>query len=243
MEKLQTSEHGHAPEEIAERLAGGPRISYLRDWVYGGIDGAVTTFAIVAGVEGAGLSPTIVLVLGAANLLADGFSMAASNYSATRAEIDDARRIRAMERRHIRAYPEGEREEIRQIFAAKGFDGPDLERAVEIITGSEQRWLETMMTEEHGLPLGQRSAMKGALATFLAFFVCGGVPLIPFALGADASMPIASLMTAFVFFFIGSLKSIWSTTPWWRSGSETLAIGTVAAVLAWLVGYWLQSIV
>src|SRR3954454_13682582 len=72
-------EHDHSPEAISRRLAGNPRQNYLRDWVYGGIDGAVTTFAVVAGVVGAGLSARTVLILGAANLLADGFSMAASN--------------------------------------------------------------------------------------------------------------------------------------------------------------------
>lgn len=243
MDHSHQLEHGHEPDEIAQRLAGGPRISYLRDWVYGGIDGAVTTFAVVAGVEGAGLSPAIVLVLGAANLLADGFSMAASNYSATKAEMDDARRIQAMERRHIRTHPEGEREEVRQIFASKGFKGQVLEEIVDVITASEARWLETMMTEEHGLPPQQRSPLKGAVATFISFFVCGGIPLVPFIFGAGASLEIASAMTAVVFFTIGSLKSVWSTARWWRSGLETLSIGAAAAVLAYGAGYFLRSLV
>ncbi|MGV1015589.1 MAG: VIT1/CCC1 transporter family protein, partial [Methyloceanibacter sp.] len=71
-------EHGHHPREIAKRLKTGPKASYLRDWVYGGIDGTVTTFAIMAGVVGASLSAGVVLILGVANLLADGFSMAAA---------------------------------------------------------------------------------------------------------------------------------------------------------------------
>ena len=72
-------EHSHTEQAIRARLARGPRSNYLRDWIYGGIDGAVTTFAIVAGVAGADLSAAVVLVLGFANLLADGFAMAASN--------------------------------------------------------------------------------------------------------------------------------------------------------------------
>ena len=71
-------EHSHTPREIARRLHHGPQVSYLRDWVYGGIDGTVTTFAVMAGVVGANLSATVVVILGLANLLADGFSMAAS---------------------------------------------------------------------------------------------------------------------------------------------------------------------
>src|SRR5688500_20164740 len=83
-------EHEHSPEAIRRRLESGPTHNYLRDWIYGGIDGAVTTLAVVTGVAGAQLSPWIILVLGFANLLADGFSMAASNYLGTKAEIGRA---------------------------------------------------------------------------------------------------------------------------------------------------------
>ena len=64
------------------------RSKYLSDFVYGGIDGAVTTFAVVAGVAGAGLDSAVVLILGFVNLFADGFSMATSNYLSTKSRID-----------------------------------------------------------------------------------------------------------------------------------------------------------
>src|SRR3990172_7174180 len=132
-------EHGHHPGEIAKRLEQGPRASYLRDWVYGGIDGTVTTFAIMAGVVGASLSPGVVLILGIANLLADGFSMAAANYTGTKAELDEYAQLRCMEERHVDLAPEGEREEVRQIFQAKGFEGEALEAAVAVITTQRER--------------------------------------------------------------------------------------------------------
>ncbi len=236
-------EHGHSPAEIAERLADGPKINYLRDWVYGGIDGAVTTFAIVAGVIGADLSNRVVLILGAANLLADGFSMAASNYSGTKAELDDVERIRQMEERHIRLVPDGEREEIRQLFAAKGFEGHDLERAVAVITSSKTRWVDMMVAEEHGVPLVERSPILAGLATFAAFLICGIVPLVPFFAGLSATVSLSVFMTALVFFIIGSFKSRWSMTSWWRSGSETLVIGLIAAGVAYAVGVVLKTLV
>ena len=99
-------EHGHSPEEIRQRLSSRPGESYLRDWVYGGIDGAVTTFAVAAGVAGASLSPQIVLILGFANLLADGFSMAVANYSGTKTEREQYERLIAIEHKHIAAIPE-----------------------------------------------------------------------------------------------------------------------------------------
>jgi hypothetical protein len=111
-------EHEHSPEAIQARLATEPRHTYLRDWVYGGIDGAVTTFVVISGVMGAALSPGIVLVLGVANLVADGFSMAASNYAGTRTERDELRYWEVVEHRHIEAFPDGEREEVRQICPA-----------------------------------------------------------------------------------------------------------------------------
>jgi len=236
-------EHGHEPHEIADRLRSGPSVSYLRDWVYGGIDGAVTTFAIVAGVVGAGLSPRVILILGAANLLADGFSMAAANYSSTRTEIDEYEHIRQMEERHVVHAPEGEREEIRQIFAAKGFSGKELERAVDVITESQERWIDTMMAEEHGLPPVARLPIRSALATFVAFAICGLVPLLPFVLGLPASVIASTAMTGATFFAIGSFRSRWSPFPWWRAGAETLTIGLVAAAFAYLAGYTLQALI
>lgn len=236
-------EHGHEPDEISERLQSGPRVSYLRDWVYGGIDGAVTTFAIVAGVVGADLSSRIVLILGAANLLADGFSMAAANYSSTQTEIEEYQHIRQMEERHVAVHPDGEREEIRQIFASKGFEGAALEEAVDVITDTHDRWIDTMMTEEHGLPPVARSPLTAALATFAAFLVCGFVPILPFVFGVPATTTASTALTGLTFFIIGSLRSRWSPVRWWRAGSETLAIGLAAAGVAYVVGRTLEGLV
>lgn len=234
-------EHDHDPASIRARIAGRPEALYLRDWIYGGIDGAVTTFAIVAGVAGAELSVGVILILGFANLIADGFSMAAANYSGTKAEKDDADRVLAMERRHIAAEPDGEREEIRQIFAAKGFEGDALERAVDTITADKDRWVQTMLVEEHHLAPVARSPWTAAWVTFSAFAICGLVPLIPYMAGGGFA--VSTAMTAAVFFAIGSAKSRWSLSPWWRSGAETLAIGLAAAGLAYAVGHLLRGLV
>ena len=236
-------EHGHNPREIAKRLQDGPRISYLRDWVYGGIDGTVTTFAVVAGVVGAELSTNALLILGAANLFADGFSMAAANYSGTKAEIEEYEQVRRMEERHVDIAPEGEREEIRQIFQAKGFEGEALDSAVDVITGQRERWIDTMMTEEHGLPPISRSPGKAALLTFLAFLLCGSIPLLPFVIGVPASIWASTAMTGVTFFSIGSLRSYWSPAPARRAGTETFLLGITAAAMAYLVGVIVAGLV
>lgn len=235
-------EHEHSPEAIRERLAEGPRHSYLRDWIYGGIDGAVTTFAVVSGVIGAQLSPGIILVIGIANILADGFSMAASNFLGTRAEQDELRHIEAVEHRHIETDPEGEQEEVRQIYEGKGFEGEDLDRVVELITADKSRWVRTMLTEEYGLPKEVRSPWLAAYSTLSAFILCGLAPLLPFILNLPNAFLIATILTGIVFFVIGSIKSLWSTVPWWRSGFTTLLVGAVAAALAYGVGVLLKGL-
>ncbi len=235
-------EHEHSPEAISQRIAS-VKHNYVRDWIYGGVDGAVTTFAVVSGVAGAELSTFIVLILGFANLVADGFSMAASNFLGTRAELDDFRRLEKIEYRHIEQFPEGEREEIRQIFGEKGFEGEDLKRAVELITSDKDRWVRTMLTEEYGLPSEIRSPWKASFATFSAFIICGFIPLVPYVFGIGRSFAISSALTGVTFFIIGSVKSRWSTSGWLRSGLETFLVGALAAVLAYSVGVLLKGIV
>lgn len=236
-------EHEHTVEAIEARLSAGPGHNYLRDWIYGGIDGSITTFAVVTGVVGAGLSPIVIVILGLANLIADGFSMAASNFLGTKSEHDDFQRLQAIEHRHIELAPEGEREEVRQIFARKGFEGADLYRIVELITADRERWVRTMLSEEYGLPHEARSPWRAASSTFSAFVICGLVPLVPFLLGVDHAVGLSVAATAAVFFVIGSIKSRWSTSSWWRSGFSTLMVGSVAAGLAYGVGVALQSLV
>lgn len=234
--QAQRMEHEHSPDAIRRRLESGPKHNYLRDWIYGGIDGAVTTLAVVTGVAGAQLSTWIILALGFANLFADGFSMAASNYLGTRSEHDDWRRLQEIENRHIEMAPEGEREEVRQIFERKGFEGEELDRIVQLITSDRERWVQTMLMDEYGLPYAVRSPWIAALCTFTAFLVCGLAPLLPYLFGTEHSLTVSVLLTGIVFFIIGSVKSKWSTSSWWHSGFTTLMVGAVAASLAYFTG-------
>ncbi|MFK7837438.1 MAG: VIT1/CCC1 transporter family protein [Sulfitobacter sp.] len=231
-----TLEHGHSPDEIAQRLSGGQQKTHLKDLIYGGIDGAVTTFAIVAGVEGAGLSHGIILARGLANILADGVSMAASNYSGTKAELDDRRRIIQIEERHIALHHEGELEELRQILQKRGLSGAVLEQATQAIAGNKQKWIDLMLSDEYGLAREEPQPLRAAAATFAAFMIAGSVPLLPFLLGLPNPFETSIAATLLTFFLIGTGKSRWSLSKWWRSGIETLLIGGVAALLAYSVG-------
>lgn len=235
-------EHEHDPGAIARRLRRGHRVEYFSDWIYGGIDGAITTFAIVAGSVGAGLSARVILILGFSNIIADGLSMAAANYTGTKAENDNAARLRAVEERHVKLAPAGEREEVRQIFAAKGFAGELLDQIVSVITSDKRLWVETMLAEEHGIGKARRMPMRAALGTLVGFLLCGLVPLLPYALSAPSPAIIALVATTLVFFGIGVWKSKWSQQAWWRSGVETLTIALLAAGAAFLVGNLLSRL-
>jgi VIT1/CCC1 family predicted Fe2+/Mn2+ transporter len=229
-------EHGHDIDDVRARINAPSSSGTLRDTVYGAIDGAVTTFAIVASVAGAGLGSHLILVLGLANVLADGFSMAAANYSGTKAERDNMERLRSVEARHIRLDPEGERRELRVILENKGLSGQVLEDAVTAISANKAKWIQMMLVDEYGLSPVEPHPMRAALTTFGAFLAAGAVPLLPFVFAAEPAFEIALVATGCAFFAIGTLKSIWSLSPWWRSGLETLTIGGVAAGIAYFVG-------
>ena len=234
----------HRPEAIKQRLTKTAKSQNISDAVLGGIDGCITTFAVVSGAVGAGLSASIALVLGFANLFADGFSMAISNYESIKAKWEFAEDIRRTEEEHIDQIPAGEREEIRQIFQNKGFEGGVLEKIVETISQDRRLWVETMLTEEHGLQKIGPSPWKSAVVTFIAFLVIGAMPLMPFltpGLEMQQQFVLSTVVAAIVFFSIGMLKSLIFAKPVFRAGLSTLLTGGTAASLAYLTGYLLRE--
>ena len=236
-------EREHTPAAIRDRLRKRDEPNYLPDWLHGGIDGAALLFAVVAGVTGAGLSPGIILIVGVANLVADGFAKAAGSYGSTKAEIDEMRHLVEVEKEQIEQNPEGERAEVREIMAAKGLSGQGLEEAVSSITSDKGIWIETMLMEEHGIPPSIGHPLTSAIHTFLAFVICGAVPLIPVIFGFPNAFLWSIAATALVFFALGFVKSRWSPQSWWRSGLEIFVLGMTAAAIAYAIGYLLRNIV
>lgn len=236
----------HTPEEIKRRIADKEQHSYLGDFVLGAVDGAVTTFAIVAGAAGAGLSSGVAIVLGLANIAADAFSMAASNYLKSRSDRQIVDRFRRMEEQHIDLVPEAERAEIRQIFSSKGFQGDMLEGIVNVITNDRRQWVDTMLTEEWGLQIDLPSPTKAALATFSSFMLAGVVPLVPLFfslwLAGNQMFLVSAALTAATFFLIGVVRGRLADRNTIWTGLETLGIGGIAAALAYLVVVLLRGL-
>lgn len=236
----------HTQDAIARRLQAATRHSYLGDFILGAVDGAVTTFAIVAGAAGAKMENDVVLILGLANVLADGLSMAAGNFLRAKSDRQLLDQFRSIEEHHIDKIPEGEREEVRQIFAAKGFEGEVLEKIVQVITEDRQQWVNTMLTEEWGLRLDPPSPWKAGLATFFAFLLAGMVPLIPAIVNmqghADITFFYSSVLTGVTFFLIGVIRGRVLDGRPLMAGLETFAIGGGAAAVAYLVGLLLDRV-
>ena len=117
---IESAKKAHQEKAIHEEEHKESEGQYLGEFVYGAIDGTVTTFAVVSGATGASLSPIVVIILGFANLLADGFSMACGNFLSERSQRDFIEKERKREEWEIKAVPAGEREEIREIFRRHG---------------------------------------------------------------------------------------------------------------------------
>jgi VIT1/CCC1 family predicted Fe2+/Mn2+ transporter len=232
----------HTSQAIARRLRRSPRPSYVGDAVLGAVDGTVTTFSVVASVAGAGLGPGVALALGLANVVADGVSMAAGNALRAKADRDALAAARETEERHAALVPRGEREEVRQIFEAKGLRGPTLERVVAVITGDRRRWIDTMLREEHGLRLHLPHPARTALVTFAAFVGVGVAPLVALLLarlsaGTSAAFAASTVATALTFLAVGWVKGGVLGRRRLGSSLETLALGGTAATVAWAVGH------
>lgn len=235
----------HQPEMIRQRLSQGPKRQNISDAVLGGIDGCITTFSVVSGSVGAGFPSSVAVTLGFANLLADGFSMAISNYESSKAALEHIDSIRKTEERHIDEIPEGEREEVRQIYEAKGFSGELLEKIVNVITANKSIWLEVMLAEEHGISKIIPRPSISAAVTFLAFISVGAIPLLPYvssSLETDQQFLMSAFLAGIMFFLIGMLKSLVLAKPVFISGVRTLLTGGTAAALAYFTAHFLREI-
>ena len=220
---------------------------YLGDAVYGALDGIITTFAVVAGVVGASLSTNIIIILGIANLLADGVSMAAGNYLSKRSDQGYRERRREDELIDIKKNPKEHKEEVRKIYRNKGFSGKILEQIVATITKDKERWADETMIGEHGVFQEDISPVRSAWVTFVSFVVAGAVPLLAYvlALGNTSinTFSLAVTLTLITLFVVGSLRSVLTNKGWLRAGLEMLIVGGVAATIAYLVGYALRIII
>ena len=227
---------------------GGDSSQYLGEVVYGGLDGIITTFAVVSGVAGAELGSKVILILGLANLFADGFSMAIGAYLSAKSEQEYYDRERQREAWEVEHFPDGERAELYHLYLGQGYTSEQAHQLVAIKSSDPKRWVDTMMLEELGMLKDERNPWRAALATLLAFVVAGAVPMLVYLLGlmlpisAQVSFPIAIALSALALFGLGAAKVLVTERTAWKSGLEMLVVGGLAAGVAYLVGALLKGI-
>jgi VIT1/CCC1 family predicted Fe2+/Mn2+ transporter len=243
MSKKHHEAHLHGTHSIFAKFQ-----EYIGEFIYGGIDGSVTTFAVVAGAAGAGLDSAVVIILGFANLFADGFAMSVGSYLSTKSEKQNYDKHKAVEYWEVENLPEKEREEIREIYRAKGFEGELLEQVVAKITEDKDRWVDVMMKEELEMTEETKSPFQMGLVTFISFLIMGFIPLIVYVIdysnGFEADLFLwSSILTFITFAGIGFAKSYVTATSKVRGVLETLFLGGSAAVLAYYVGVFLERII
>ncbi|HJW91579.1 MAG TPA: VIT1/CCC1 transporter family protein [Anaerolineales bacterium] len=248
---VKQSSHAHDPARIAQAAReehGGASHQYLGDMVYGGLDGIITTFAVVSGVAGAALGSGVVVILGLANLFADGFSMATGAYLSTKSDQEYYQREWQREAWEVEHFPEGERAELYEVYLTRGYSEQEAGQLVEIQTREPRRWVKAMMVDELGMMKDERKPQLSALATLVAFILAGSVPLIVYLLGLFTvispriSFPVSVLLSALALFALGASKVLVTERNPWKSGLEMLLVGSLAAGVAYIVGLLLRGL-
>ena len=222
--------------------------NYLGEFVYGGIDGIVTTFAVVAASAAAGLETGVILVLGFANLIADGISMGVSAYLSERSEVDQFRKQRRAVVRMLEDSIGKAKDLIKKNLRKYGFKGKALNESASTIAENKERAADFIMKEEHELAAEPQNAFMIGLITFISFLIVGLIPILAYLIdfivegGGENLFLQTSILAAIAFGVIGWLKSKVAHAPVFSSVLETLILGAVAAGAAYAVGSWLEPL-
>jgi VIT1/CCC1 family predicted Fe2+/Mn2+ transporter len=212
--------------------------NWLRDVILGGQDGLVNILGIILGIIAGGGSNTVLLTAGFAAAITESISMGAVGYTSAVSEREYYQAERAREQAEIEATPAAERQEIRDIYAAKGFEGELLDRVADTITANRDVWLATMMDEElHLQPVDTPDILRSALVITIATLVGHLIPLLPFlVLPRTPALVVAIVLSGLVLFGVGVYSAKTLVGDWRKSGLQMVVIGLGAAALGFLIG-------
>src|SRR5437868_7047578 len=245
-QKATTTRLGLAVRATVDRNTESPMIgkekhgtnNSLRDVILGGQDGLVNMLGIALGVIAAGGSTHVLIITGIAAAITESISMGAVAYTSFGSDRDFYLAERAREQNEIEAKPDDEREEIREIYAAKGFKGRLLEDVVSTITSNRETWVSTMMNEElHLQPIAQRSLLQSATIVTVATLIGHLIPIVPFmAVARTPAIIMAIALSAVTLFAVGVYSAKTLVGDWRKSGLQMVAIGLGAAAVGFLIG-------
>jgi len=224
---------------------------YVKAIVFGGLDGIVTTFAVVAAAAAGNLTRALILIIGFANLLGDAIGMAVGDYLSSKAEKDFEIAERRREQWEMDNCMEEEKQEMREIYEKRGLTKEQASEVVDLLLENPNTFLEVMMIEELGMMPSDDggSMLKGALVTFGSFLVFGGLPMLAYlcAGGYSSQGNLDSVFFAAIglfvaaLFVLGSVKGAISSTIWWKSGLTMLLNGSITTVAAYFIGWGLEQ--
>lgn len=228
-----------------KKFSGG---KYIKSMVYGGLDGIITTFAVVSGVAGASLTFQVVIILGFANLLADGISMAVGDYLSTKSENEYTTGLKKRKKQELILHYTDEINDMIDSYEQQGVSKKDAHTISHLLAKYETPFVDQKIKDEYGNEEIEETPIKNAVVTFFSFFVFGFVPLLAYVISmvfpfmlAHAFL-VASILTGVTLFVLGAIKSSITHSKWIKSGLEMLIIGGVAAIAAYLIGYILGGI-
>jgi VIT1/CCC1 family predicted Fe2+/Mn2+ transporter len=224
----------------------------LKPIIFGGLDGILTSFAIVAGAAGGKLSPNVVLILGFSNIFADALSMGVGEFLSSKAESEWILSERKREEWELENYPEGEIKEMVEIYESKGMSHQDAVQVIEVMAKYKDFFVDLMMSQELQLLVPEKDhikeSMKEGVVMFCSFAFFGALPLLGYViipllfpeLGPNILFLTACFVTGIVLFFMGSVKSFFSSQHWFKCGLEALLLGGACATVAFTIGQFVE---
>lgn len=242
--------HNQSSKEM-HKTEGG----MLKPVIFGGLDGILTSFAIVAGAAGGNAGTGVVLVLGFSNIFADALSMGVGEFLSSKAENEWILSERRREQWEMENYPEGEVQEMIDIYESRGMSREDAKLVITTMAKYQDFFVNVMMSEELELQVPEddylKENMKEGLIMFMSFAFFGSLPLLGYVifptvfghLDEQSLFAAACVVTGIVLFFMGCVKSNFSTTHWFWSGTETLLLGGVCATVAYTIGQFVDTLI
>jgi len=247
---LSIKSHDIKNAGAAEELHGGDVSEYIQSIVFGGLDGIITTFAVIVAAVAGGLTYGTILIITFSNLLGDAIGMGIGDFISSKAEEDAAEAERNREAWEVANKPEDEKKEMVDIYVAKGYSPQDAREVVDLLFQSKDAFLDIMLVEELGImpAEGGPSAIKSGFITFGAFIVMGAIPALPYLFSGtynhratyDGVFGAGIALFAITLFILGAFRGRITGKRWYLTGLTMLINGSVTTAIAFVLGYLLK---
>lgn len=251
----KASQIAHSLEQIKTRINAKEKHSKigerLKSIVYGGLDGIITTFAVVAGATGGELDTSIILILGISNMFADALSMGMGDAISSKAEKEMVLREREREKWELENFPEGEIQEMIELYTERGLTEEKAQIVVNAMSSNKEFFIDQMVTDELGMELPDinDNVWVDGIITFSSFIFFGIFPLLAYIclntadIEQDIMFVISCCLTAVMLFVLGVVKSKFTTQRWYLAGLEILGLGSFTAGVSYGIGKIVSEIV